>query len=66
MTWEEFTNAKKQWIPGMFGDDWMYSITEIECPDCGELLYRNDSVVLSCWPPAHQYKCMKCNWIGSA
>ena len=40
--------------------------TEIQCPKCGEPLYKRTDIVLTSYPAQYQYECDKCNWIGYA
>ena len=54
ITWEEY--QKRQVI------NTDYTITNILCPECGELLYRYDKMVLTTYPPQHRYECLKCGW----
>ena len=49
--WEVFSNKEK---------------TNIQCPKCGEPLYKRNDIVLTSYPPQFQYECDKCNWIGYA
>lgn len=38
-----------------------------KCPKCGkESVERNNSIVLTSYPPQHQYRCTECNSIWSA
>ena len=60
LSWEEFTKGKH--IKPAFG----LSITNVLCPNCGERLYRDDSVVLTTYPVKHRYECQKCKWKGIA
>lgn len=57
MKWEEFKDTHYTW--GL-------SPTEIECPKCGNLIYRDDTVVLTTYPPQHSYICLNCDWVGTA
>ena len=31
--------------------------TDIECPECGALLWRRTDIVLTTYPPKSQYEC---------
>lgn len=44
-----------------------YSHVDGECPYCKALLvYRNDSMILTSYPPQHQYHCKRCGHVWSA
>ena len=60
MTWDEFTKKQPERIT-VYGD---FAKTNITCPDCGELIYRDMSVVMPTNPPRFQYFCSKCGWEG--
>lgn len=56
MKWEEFINSQNPWVvQGL-------QKTDIECPKCGENIYRRTDIVLSSYPPKYEYKCLKCGW----
>ena len=63
MKWEDYkeqeTNRFKEMPPG----NWVK--TNIECPVCGELVYKNVGLVLACYPPKYQYRCVKCDWFDT-
>lgn len=40
--------------------------TQIACPKCGNRIYKRTDVILTCYPPKHQYFCGKCDWVGNA
>lgn len=40
--------------------------TNIQCPKCGEPLYKRTDIVLTSYPAQYQYECEKCNWVGYA
>lgn len=60
MKWEEF----KQQRLAMITNFHRLTPTDVECPECGEFLYRDDSVVLATYPAQHRYECKKCGWEG--
>ncbi len=62
MTWDEF---RKRWEGYQQGLD-EYTKTDIQCPECGEYLYRDDSVLFASNPPKQKYFCRKCRWVGYA
>lgn len=39
-----------------------YTLTNVLCPKCGELIYRYDKMILTSYPPQHRYECFKCGW----
>lgn len=60
MTWDEFTKKQPERIT-VYGD---FAKTNITCPDCGEWIYRDMSVVMPTNPPRFKYFCSKCGWEG--
>lgn len=38
--------------------------TDIECPECGNMVYRRTDIVLTSIPPKYQYECQNCGWVG--
>ena len=64
MTWEEF--KKERETSHRYVGYQEYEVTQIECPECGENIFKNMSLVLTSYPPQHQYRCFKCGWVGSA
>ena len=57
MTWQEYqtiqaaTNPSGSWIK-----------TDIECPECGEPIYKNTGMVLTSYPVQYRYECQNCGW----
>ena len=43
-----------------------WTLTDIECPECGKNIFMNMKITLSVWPPKNRYKCMFCGWEGEA
>ena len=39
--------------------------TRLACPKCGERLEVRTDIVLTTYPPKHQYRCTKCDWQGT-
>ena len=39
--------------------------TDIDCPKCGEKIFKRTDIVLTTWPAMYQYEC-KCGWVGYA
>ena len=60
MTWDEFTKKQTERIT-VYGE---FAVTNITCPDCGELIYRDMSVIMPTSPPRFRYICGKCEWEG--
>lgn len=58
MTEEEyFESLNKQYLPtGMWSDPLF------ECPNCGGHVVRNESYILTSYPPKHMYKCFNCGY----
>ncbi len=40
------------------------SLTDIKCPDCGEALYADFTMILTSDPPCYNAWCKKCKWRG--
>lgn len=57
MKWEEYNP-----YPSGFGIKRME--TEIECPECGNKLYKRTDIILTTVPPKYQYECRHCGYIG--
>lgn len=63
MKWEEYIESKESIsIPYPYG----LEKTDIECPKCGEPLYKNTRHVLACYPPKYGFECIECGWYGTA
>lgn len=60
MTWEEFVKQKHQTI----NNEW--EITDVECPDCGQKIFKNTMIVLTTYPAQTAYLCPHCGWRGTA
>lgn len=60
MKWEDFINNQHK------ERNLMRPKTDIDCPVCGEKLYRDDTTVLTSYPPMHRYECDNCGWSGVA
>lgn len=61
-TWKEYIN--EDIIYGMYGE--RYEPVEVECPKCKNRLYKRTDIVLTSYPPKHEYKCINCGWYGYA
>ena len=61
MNWYDY-QAERQRERNVFNDNQLWIKTEIECPNCGEFIYKNMSLVLTSYPPQYSYKCPKCKW----
>jgi predicted RNA-binding Zn-ribbon protein involved in translation (DUF1610 family) len=59
MTWEEFQQMKYS-----IYESNAYEETDIVCPDCGQPLHINTSIVYTSNPPQHEYICLECGWEG--
>lgn len=62
MKWDEY-QKKKQGTFNVFNDGQTWLKTEIECPVCGEPVYKNITMALATYPPMYKYRCPKCNWM---
>ena len=60
MNWEEYRNKNNNYSTNR------YQLIEVECPCCGQYIYKDLQVVLTSFPPKCKYICKNCNWQGSA
>ena len=60
MTWEEYKNERA--THNIYKNNQHYIKTDIECPKCSALIYKNISLVLTSYPPQYQFHCEKCGW----
>lgn len=58
MKWDDFN-------PNADYEHNQYEPTNIECPECGEKIYRFVGIVLATYPPQYRYECKKCGWSGT-
>ena len=61
MTWNEFKNDID--LETIYPDP--LEKTDIQCPVCGQYIYRRNDIVLTSNPPKRQYEC-RCGWVGYA
>ena len=57
MKWEEYQQQARDKI-----NLWNWKETDIECPNCGEKIFRCATLTLACIPPKYRYKCFNCDW----
>lgn len=57
MKWEEFKGEEISYSP-------RYVETDIECPACGERIFKDQLMIMASMPPKHKYVCLKCGWGG--
>lgn len=58
MKWEEHKNNMK--LAYNYGA--VLQATDIECPECGDVIYKDISVTYTTEPPQYRYTCLKCGW----
>lgn len=63
MKWEDYKEQKTNRFKEMPPGNWIK--TNIECPVCGKPIYKNMSLVLACYPPKYQYRCVECDWFDT-
>lgn len=56
MKWEEYQKQLK------YNDKPGWEKTDIECPNCGEKIFRDATLVLTSIPPQFRYRCFNCDW----
>lgn len=62
MKWNEFKknqNSSRQPVNN-------YEKVDIECPICGQPIYRRTDIVFTSNPPKYQYECLRCGWSNYA
>lgn len=59
MKWNNFVNQTRTMPTGK-------ELTDIECPKCGEKIYRDTTIVLTSYPEQYGYFCESCGWTGTA
>ena len=47
-------------------DSSQWKKVDVKCPECGQPIYKNITIVLTSYPPQYQYKCFACGWTGTA
>lgn len=57
MKWEDYQNQAKDKLGW-----WGWDETDIECPNCGEKIFRCATLTLTSIPPKFRYKCFNCDW----
>ena len=60
MKWEEFKRRGPRSVQFE-----KYETTNIECPECGSLIYRRADITLTTNPPMSRYECLNCGWWGA-
>lgn len=58
--WNEYNPYK---VTPYGGECW--EPTMVGCPKCGERLEIRTDIVLTSYPPQHQFRCTKCDWRGT-
>ena len=63
MTWDKFVEWRTQ---EMKSTDWgRYTKVGVECPQCKNWLFRDNTAILTSNPPQHRYVCKNCDWVGT-
>ena len=60
MEWEEYKLQKKDSFKLKGINEWVG--TDIRCPKCGSMVFKNIGTVLSCYPAKYKYGCVSCDW----
>ena len=58
VSWERFLKA-----PSIFQVEHEVEMG-VKCPKCGELIYRDNSIICTSNPPKIRYFCKNCEWVG--
>ena len=64
MKWEDYVNDRR--LTNIYKGNQHYIRTDIECPECGALIYKNISIILASYPPQYHFHCEKCGWSGTS
>lgn len=59
ITWEDYQKNDKMNCQAITRES-----TNIKCPKCGKLIYRNVQTVLTTYPVQYRYECDACGWFG--
>ena len=62
LEWKDF---KKQ-ADHITIDNSRWKKMNVKCPKCGEPIYKDMTFVLASYPPQYSYKCLNCDWTGTA
>lgn len=62
MEWQEY--QKMTDALGINTSEWEQ--VDVQCPVCGERIYKNTIYVLTTYPCQYKYKCFNCDWSGTA
>ena len=65
MKWKEFKHKHNKYNSSKIVPYGLEK-TDIECPECGEYLYKNTLMVLCTYPPQYRYECIECRWHDTA
>ena len=60
MSWEEYKRER-----AILSEECETKVN-VKCPECGELLYRDNTLIYTSNPPKSKYFCKKCRWVGYA
>lgn len=61
MKWEDYKKEKDFVFSKSTGLEQFVS-TNIECPICEGMVYKDVGLVLASYPPQYKYKCLRCGW----
>ena len=59
MKWEDYKEQQRAIPPNR-------ELVDVECPRCGQKIYRDTRFVLTSYPEQYRYFCEKCGWGGTA
>jgi DNA-directed RNA polymerase subunit RPC12/RpoP len=62
LEWEDFKTVADRFTV----DNSEWKEMNVKCPECGQPIYKNMTIVLTSCPPQYQYKCFACGWTGTA
>lgn len=65
MKWEDFKKERESILQRSNPFDQLET-TNIECPECGTLIYKDVGIALATYPPQRRYKCLECGWTGAS
>lgn len=61
MKWEDYKKEKTLALSKSNPLE-VLSMTNMECPICGNIIYKDVGLVLASNPPQYKYKCLRCGW----
>ena len=61
MTWQEYQTMQAAANSKTIQNGYWVK-TDVKCPECGELIYKNIGRVFPTSPVKYEYECSNCHW----